>query len=97
LFVTSMRRAGRAIPKVCAKTFPNGIVLLELLQAVTDLGSFIAPVLDSTLWVNAPAHVRTVCFPSRPRIRRTEPLWPGQWEERAGGFFAALIRTGPLS
>jgi hypothetical protein len=32
-----MRRAGRAIPKVCAKTFPNGIVLLELLQAVTDL------------------------------------------------------------
>ncbi|MBZ5577516.1 MAG: hypothetical protein LAP40_13225, partial [Acidobacteriia bacterium] len=38
LFVTSIRRAGRAIPKVCPKTFLNGIVLLELLQAVRELG-----------------------------------------------------------
>jgi hypothetical protein len=35
--VTSIRRAGRAIPQVCAKTFSNGIVLLEILQAVKDL------------------------------------------------------------
>jgi hypothetical protein len=36
--VTSIRRAGRDIPQVCAKTFSNGIVLLEILQAVKDLG-----------------------------------------------------------
>jgi hypothetical protein len=35
--VTSIRSAGRAIPQVCAKTFPNGIVLIEILQAVKDL------------------------------------------------------------
>src|SRR5215813_11961507 len=38
-FVTSIRRAGRAIPQVCTKTFLNGIVLLEILQAVADLES----------------------------------------------------------
>ena len=50
-FVTSIRRAGRAIPQVCAKTFLNGIVLLELLQAVADL---VAPSLC----------LRQLCLPS---------------------------------
>ena len=39
LLVTSIRRAGRAIPQVCAKTFLIGIVLLESFQAVRDLAS----------------------------------------------------------
>ena len=33
------RRAGRAIALVCPKTFHNGIVLLELFQAVKDLAT----------------------------------------------------------
>jgi signal transduction histidine kinase len=37
LLVSSIRRAGRAIPQVCGKTFPDGIVVLEKLQAVRDL------------------------------------------------------------
>lgn len=37
LVVTSMRNAARAIHEVCSKTFQNGIVLLEILQAVKDL------------------------------------------------------------
>jgi len=38
LVVTSMRNAARAIPQVWSKTFSIGIVLLEILQAVKDLG-----------------------------------------------------------
>jgi hypothetical protein len=38
--VTSMRNAARAIHRVCSRTFPNGIVLLEKLQAVKDLETF---------------------------------------------------------
>src|SRR5437773_1224058 len=37
LVVTSICRAGRAIPQVCAQTFLIGIVLLESFQAVKDL------------------------------------------------------------
>jgi hypothetical protein len=39
LGVTSMRNAARAIPQVWSKTFRNGIVLVENLQAVKDLVS----------------------------------------------------------
>src|SRR5579863_1161924 len=35
--VTSILRAGRAIPSVCPKTFPIHTVLLESFQAVKDL------------------------------------------------------------
>jgi hypothetical protein len=38
LVVTSMRNAARATPQVWSETFWNGIVFLETLQAVTDLG-----------------------------------------------------------
>src|ERR1700691_3941073 len=38
LLVISMCRAARAIPQVCARTFSIGIVFLENLQAVRDLG-----------------------------------------------------------
>src|SRR5881628_3707088 len=37
LVVTSICRAGPAIPQVCAQTFLIGIVLLESFQAVKDL------------------------------------------------------------
>jgi hypothetical protein len=32
-----MRNAARAIPQVCGNTFRDGIVLLEILQAVKEL------------------------------------------------------------
>jgi hypothetical protein len=36
-----MRRAGRAIPRLCSKTFPIEIALLESFQAVRDLVTII--------------------------------------------------------
>ncbi|MFZ0595329.1 MAG: hypothetical protein WAM39_33000, partial [Bryobacteraceae bacterium] len=41
--VISMRRGGRAIPQVWAKTFPAPTVLLEIPQAVNDLANPLAP------------------------------------------------------
>jgi hypothetical protein len=36
-----MRNAARAIPQVWSKTFQDGIVLLEILQAVRDLATVV--------------------------------------------------------
>jgi hypothetical protein len=48
-----MRRAGRAIPRVCGKTFLIESVLLESFQAVNDLaGASQHPCLRKNKWKN---------------------------------------------
>jgi hypothetical protein len=66
-----MRRAGRAIPRVCGKTFLIESVLLESFQAVNDLADLQKRLKRGTY---QPAHACKIFYPKRSGILRPYTL-----------------------